>query len=55
MKHARLLCFLALIVSVGLLLQACAVASVASAGVHAGSATVHTAAGATNSVGKRVF
>lgn len=55
MKYARPLCFIALVISVGLLLQACAVASVASATAHAGSAVVNTGAGATKKVGKTVF
>ena len=55
MKYARPLCFIALVISVGLLLQACAVYSVASATAHAGGAVVSTGAGATKAAGRAVF
>jgi hypothetical protein len=55
MKYARPLCLAALVISVGLLMQACAVASVASATAQAGGAVVGVGAGATKKVGRTVF
>lgn len=55
MSLARLFCFVGLVVSVGLLLQACAAAGLASATAHAGGAVIGAGAGATKAVTRTVF
>ena len=55
MKYARPLCFAALVVSLGLLLQACAVASLASATASGVGTVAGAGVGATKAVTHTVF
>jgi len=51
MKYARPLCLIALVISVGLLLQACAAVSVVSATANGVGTVVNTGVGVTKKVG----
>jgi hypothetical protein len=55
MRYARPLCLIALVICVGLLLQACAAVSLASATANGVGTVVGTGVGAGKAVGRTVF